>query len=68
MEGLIKILRLVLTQLLSMNISKKSRKFLFHSRNPSFELIFSDVVYAEIDTFVNAIKSFIQISSILASQ
>jgi len=67
-EGLIKILRLVLTQLLSMNISKKSRKCLFHSRNPSFELIFSDVVYAEIDTFVNAIKSFIQISSILASQ
>lgn len=46
---------------------QESREYLFHSRNPSFEVIFSDVVHGEIDTFVNAIQSFIQISSMLAS-
>ena len=46
---------------------QESREYLFHSSNPSFEVIFSHVVHGEIDTFVNAIQSFIQISSMLAS-
>ena len=44
----------------------ESREYLFNSQNPSFEHIFSDVVHQKIDTLINAIKSFIQLTDYLA--
>lgn len=46
----------------------ESREYLFMSQNPSFESIFSDVIHERIDTLVNAIKSFIQITDYLAQE
>ena len=45
---------------------KESREHLFFSRNSSFASIFRDVVPDRIDTFVTAIKSFIEITEFLA--
>jgi len=44
----------------------ESREYLFNSQNPSLEQIFSAVVHQKIDTLVNAIKSFIQLTDYLA--
>ena len=45
---------------------QESREHLFFSRNSSFASIFRDVVHNRIDTFVTAIKSFIEITAFLA--
>ena len=45
---------------------QESREHLFFSRNSSFASIFCDVVHDRIDTFVTAIKSFIDITEFLA--
>ena len=44
----------------------ESREYLFNSQNPSFEHIFCYVVHQKIDTLINAIKSFIQLTDYLA--
>ena len=45
---------------------QESREHLFCSRNSCFASIFRDVVHDRIDTFVTAIKSFIEIAEFLA--
>jgi len=45
---------------------QESREHLFLSQNSSFSSIFCDVVHDRIDTFVTAIKSFIEITQFLA--
>ena len=46
----------------------ESREYLFMSQNPTFESIFADVILQRVDTLVNAIKSFIQITGLLAQE
>ena len=46
----------------------ESREYLFMSKNPSFQSIFSDVVHNKNEALINAIKSFIDITNLLAIQ
>ena len=46
----------------------ESREYLFMSKNPSFQSIFSDVVHNKNEALINAIKSFIDITNSLAIQ
>lgn len=45
---------------------QESREHFFYSQNSSFASIFRDVVHDRIDTFITAIKSFIEITQFLA--